>query len=73
MSWSQHSKKTLKLFTYSHGSFKRASQDVVHRQLRVVAPQLCGTHALGWWDEETVFCSSSSTSRNVLMVGRKTL
>lgn len=62
------SKLKRKSTTYSHGSFERARQDVVHWQLRVVAPHLGRTHALGRWDKEAIFCSSRSASRNVLMV-----
>lgn len=58
--------RTTRLCTYSHSSFKRTSQNVVHWQLGVVAPHLCGTYALGWWDKEAIFCSSSSTSWHIL-------
>lgn len=44
---------------------------MVHGQLGVVAPHLRGAHALGWWDEEAVFSSSTSACRDVLKGGRE--
>lgn len=52
--------------TYPHGGFKGAREDVVHRQLRVVAPHLCRTHSLGGRHKEAVLRRSACTGWQVL-------
>jgi len=59
---------------YPHSSLKRASQHVIHSQLRVVAPHLGGACALGRRHKETIaLCATSSNRRHILLVkGKKT-
>ncbi|TNN32335.1 hypothetical protein EYF80_057506 [Liparis tanakae] len=51
---------------YPHRGLEGAGQDVVHRQLGVVAPHLRGTRSFSGRDEEAVLRSSACTGRQVL-------